>query len=466
MMKAKPYSAARQQKSLPNWRSYQKRLNRGQRRKNLKRRLLQVLMTAIPVCLASFGILYAVGNLDSNPPGTTGTAVETAATASPAPQPPASSTVTPGDLVSAGQLINLRNPSFTIASDRGPLTVVTSIDPGLQGYLLERLDTTNATYIGIVVMDVVSRRILAMVGHDRTGGSPNPCTDHLYPAASIFKIVTATAAIEALGISPASELRYNGSKHTLYKSQLKNTRNRYTHRISLEDSFAQSVNPVFGKLGARYLKKELLSEYGTAFGFNSGGWLDVKSDGSVLKITDRPYRWAEIASGFNRETVITPLHGALIAAAAAGDGTFGGSSVIDRIETSGGKVLYARKPPETRRVMTVETAHQVSELMQATIRTGTCRRAFKGRQRDAVLSRLDIGAKSGSIGSNPRHDWFVGFARQRSGGKHPIAVAVVVVHKDFIGKRAATYARQAIHQWFATLFAKAAKADKSPAPST
>jgi peptidoglycan glycosyltransferase len=203
MMKAKPYSAARQQKSLPNWRSYQKRLNRGQRRKNLKRRLLQVLMTAIPVCLASFGILYAVGNLDSNPPGTTGTAVETAATASPAPQPPASSTVTPGDLVSAGQLINLRNPSFTIASDRGPLTVVTSIDPGLQGYLLERLDTTNATYIGIVGYGCGFSRSDPGHGGTRPHGrfTGNPCTDHLYPAASIFKIVTATAAIEALGIS-------------------------------------------------------------------------------------------------------------------------------------------------------------------------------------------------------------------------------------------------------------------------
>jgi peptidoglycan glycosyltransferase len=178
-----------------------------------------------------------------------------------------------------------------------------------------------------------------------------------------------------------------------------------------------------------------------------------------------PINWAEIASGFNRETSITPLHGALIAAAASG-GKFGPCSVIDRIRTADGKVLYERAMTPQQRVISAKTAKQLAVLMRATVKTGTCRKAFKGASRDPVLSRLSIGAKSGSIGSNPRHDWFVGFARERSDPEGGIAVAAVVVHKDFIGKRAATYARQAIHQWFATLFAKAAKADKSPAPST
>ena len=92
-----------------------------------------------------------------------------------------------------------------------------------------------------------------MVSFDKGDASNNTCTDNMFPAASVFKIVTAAAAIEKYQFDPDTPLTYNGRKYTLYRSQLKENRTKWTHEISLKDSFAQSVNPVFGKIGALYL---------------------------------------------------------------------------------------------------------------------------------------------------------------------------------------------------------------------
>ncbi len=157
--------------------------------------------------------------------------------------------------------VNLKDKSFDVVADGHKLRVNTSLDPSLQNYLQKKIDRSTSRYVGIVVMDPSTGRILSMVSFDKTNPSNNPCTDNEFPAASIFKIVTAAAAIEKCGFNLNSKFSYNGGKYTLYKSQLKNKTNKYTNRITLKDSFAQSVNPVFGKIGEHHLGKNNLEEY-------------------------------------------------------------------------------------------------------------------------------------------------------------------------------------------------------------
>ena len=45
----------------------------------------------------------------------------------------------------------------------------------------------------------------------------------------------------------------DGGKYTLYKSQLRPAVSRKPNQLTLKDSFAQSVNPVFGRIGAHML---------------------------------------------------------------------------------------------------------------------------------------------------------------------------------------------------------------------
>ena len=127
-------------------------------------------------------------------------------------------------------VMNLPQERFEVTKEGQAITVVTSIHPALQNYLLDKLDRRNSRYIGIVALQPSTGKIVLMTGFDRHNPTHNTCLDNQYPAASIFKIVTAAAAVEQKGLSAGSKLKYNGNQETLYKSQLKEKSNRYTYR--------------------------------------------------------------------------------------------------------------------------------------------------------------------------------------------------------------------------------------------
>lgn len=354
----------------------------------------------------------------------------------------------------AGQsLYNRRQRSFHVDAAAGRFQVETYLDPSLQDYLMEKLDREHSRYVGVVAMDPDSGRVLAMVGYNREDAGESPCTRVLYPAASIFKIVTAAAAIEQLGLHSGSTLRYNGRKHTLYKSQLKDRNNRYTRHITLRDSFAQSVNPVFGKLGANKLHGDILAAYAKRFGFGRSVDFEVPVTPSTLVVSDKPYQWAEVASGFNQTTRITPLHGAMIVSAAVNGGRLLEPTVVARIVAPDQRTVYRGTATVGGRVVSAQTSRTLQQLMETTVKKGTARKMFRGWSRDKVLSRLSLGGKTGSINNDPRYDWFVGFAREK-GGAQSLVVSAVVAHHKLIGTRAGQYARMAMTFFFGDYFAR------------
>ena len=303
-------------------------------------------------------------------------------------------------------------------------------------------------------MDPSTGKVLSMVGFDKTDRLKNPCINNSFPAASVFKIVTAAAAIEQCNFNPNSSLTYNGRKHTLYKSQLKNRQNKFTNKITLRDSFAQSVNPVFGKIGSVYLGKGPLEKYASAFGFNKTINFEIPLEPSYSHLSDEPYQWAEIASGFNRNTKMSPVHGALITTAVLNNGTLIEPTVIDNILNENKASVYHSGLVIINQAISQETSTMVNNLMGATIKSGTCRKAFKGYKKDKILSRLNIGGKSGSINNatnEMRYDWFVGFAEEKKEHRK-LVLSIIVAHEKHIGVRANKYARMIMKQYFKNYF--------------
>jgi len=109
-----------------------------------------------------------------------------------------------------------------------------------------------------------------------------------------------------------------------------------------------------------------------------------------------------------------------------------------------------------RQAIEPSTAVVLNDMMQATVRSGTARKTFRGYRKDRILSQLTIGGKTGSI-FNRKHDlkfdWFVGFAKEIKGEK-TLAVSVVVAHEEYIGIRAGQYARMVIRKHFSDYFSK------------
>jgi len=359
----------------------------------------------------------------------------------------------PAVSLDAKYFLNLRQPAFTAQLDGAQYRVETSIVPSLQGALLAEVEKMTSKehyrsrFIGIVVMKPDTGRVLSMVSFDSQDPARNTCVNCQFPAASIIKIVTAAAAIDGHGLSAASPVNFTGRKHTLYRGQLKETIPRYTNTLSLEESFAQSVNPAFGKIGAGLLGKQELETYAGRFGFNQDIKFDIPVEPSRLVAVDEPYQLAEVASGFNTQTTISPLHGAMIGAAVFNGGQMKAPTIVDRITGPSGRAVYERKDTPATRVISEKTSRELYQMMMATISSGTARRMFKNANRNAVLKELNIGGKTGSINNNPKFDWFVGFA-ENPRTRDAIVVSAVVAHEDYIGEKAGQYARIAMESYF------------------
>ncbi len=446
----------------PSWRDYQDNLNKAARRSRFFRIAIKLTAASFCVFLMVYGIISGIAgsdrdlaeahNNDITKPAAKGANGGTG-------NNDAKEFLTKEEiqsLISGRDFVNIQDKSLKIISNGIELRADTSIDIPLQQFILKKMKRSTSRYIGIVTMDPLTGRILTMAGYDKTDPFGNPCLNNRFPAASIFKIVTAAAAIEKCGFSAQSGFKYNGRKHTLYKIQLKERTNKYTNRITLKNSFAQSVNPVFGKLGAIYIGKNALEEYADSFGFNDQIGFEIAMSESLMHISDDPYNWAEIACGFNRDTRISPIHGALIASVIINKGELVEPTIVDRIADAKDRTIYRGKVTLVRHSIKPATSRALTNLMETTIRSGTCRKSFRGYKRDRVLSKLNIGGKTGTIDNkthDARYDWFIGFAEEKD-GPEKIAISVVVAHEKYIGTRASQYARLIMKEFFRDYFSK------------
>jgi len=431
----------------PNWRAYQAQLRKMDAGRRRPRYLVLCLASVIAVSVLVWKLAPPPWRI---PFGSGAHAPDIGPGPSDPDRTPAIDKRTIQTGLNSGTWLNLEENRLDAFLGDRPVAIDTSLNMFLQRYLIGKLNPSTSKYIGIVAMDPASGGIISMVGYDKTRGSENLCTERLFPAASVFKIVTAAAVIDACGLSPRSTLTFNGRKHTLYKSQLKDKTNRWTIRTTLEKSFAQSINPVFGKIGIHYLGRDLLIKYADGFGFNREIPFEIPLENSSFQIGNEPYQWAELASGFNRDTRISIVHGAMMAAVIANDGALMEPTVVARVTDKSGRVIYKSRPTKIRQVAPPDVSREMMDLMTATVRYGTSRKVFRQQRRDKILSKLTIGGKTGSINNrvhDTRIDWFVGFAREPGAGRQ-LAVSVVVAHEKYIGTRAAEYARMAIRRYF------------------
>jgi peptidoglycan glycosyltransferase len=201
---------------------------------------------------------------------------------------------------------------FTLNKEGIPLIVESSVDSDFQAYIQNLLETSNTLRAAVVVMRPDDGRILAMVSYDSEDKGESLCLKADYPAASLFKIISAAAALESAGFSPEKEVSFVGRKHTLYKNQLKERKSRYSATISFKRAFASSINPVFGKLGVHDLDYEVMTKSAQKFFFERSIPFDFPVDKSEIFVPKDDFGLAELASGFNKGTTISPLHAALL----------------------------------------------------------------------------------------------------------------------------------------------------------
>lgn len=331
-----------------------------------------------------------------------------------------------------------------------PYTLQMSFDREYQSWVERRLRRSMALGGVVAALDPSSGRILALASFNEDPEKPEAFFWKAYPAASLFKVVTATAALESGLLEPESVLDYTGRNHTLYSRDLKQKTYSWSNKVSLRRAFAMSVNPVFGKIGIHTLGAGALREYGAAFFFGQALPSEVPFETSRLHVPEDDIGIAEIASGFNRRTVLTVLHAAWIGALIVSDGAAPVPWLVESVLTADGEAVYRQQEGTPIRVLSPGTAKDMQNLMEATVELGTCRKSFRGRRRDSRLRTVVFGGKTGNINNRTdtiKYDWFLGYGRTPS-GSHELALSVMMVHGRLLGHRANVMAYDLFKRYF------------------
>lgn len=317
-------------------------------------------------------------------------------------------------------------------------------------------------YACFVAMDVDSGAILNLTSFIKSDENwENLVMRADYPAASVFKMVTAAAGLDMGRLSPSTIIPFNGKSTTLYKSQvLRHKKTKWTRTPTFKEAFAKSVNPVFGQVGVFQLGAKNLTEYADKFGFDRPMQTDFELPPSRIGL-DLLTDWeiAEAASGYTKDITLSPIHAAQMASIVAGGGKMVVPYMVESVVAEDGKVLYQAQPAANEpQVISPLAAQQLRSLMRETTRIGSAREQFRGLNRYKVYKGMEIGGKTGSLtGFSPkgRHDWFVGYAQKN--GKR-VAYASLIINKEKWYVRSAYVARQFIYHYFSEIDNRAAAA--------
>ncbi|MBD3397245.1 MAG: hypothetical protein GF418_16615 [Chitinivibrionales bacterium] len=327
----------------------------------------------------------------------------------------------------------LTQTADTIHVRGSSLAIHYSIDTALQALARTMLRRYHPKYGAVVALDPETGRTLVLAAYNHPEEPPlarDLYCRSMFPAASIVKIVTAASAAENAGLTAGSPLETAGANHTLYRFQLKKELPRH-RAVTLEEAFAYSINPVFGRLGIHYLGAETMRASLTQFGFGTPVPFDLHVDEARAAPADSSFELAELACGFNQNTRISPLFGALLAAAVSAGGYMPTPAVVDSIrDLRSGHKRYAFKARPWRIPMRPQTAAELAKLMRAVARYGTARKSFVYVKRSGRFTGIEYGGKTGNVDMDGtgRVDWFAGFARHASDPGQRIAACVVTVH--------------------------------------
>jgi len=294
-----------------------------------------------------------------------------------------------------------------------------SVEPALQKQMDRLMRTYQPMQAALVAIDPKTGKVLALVEYAKDGNSEGLATRPLYPAASVFKIITGAALLEA-GVSPDAETCYHGGLRGIVGKLLEDKPRMDRRCLSLSMALAKSANVVFAKMAVKHLDGQALRKAAEQFLFNRPIW-DVPVEPSSANIPDGKLDLAKSAAGFGK-VKLSPLHAALIAAAVGNRGMAFEPSLIEEID---GQPL---PPSASTRLMKEATASALRDMMRYTVTEGTATSSFRERGR-SVLGDIQVAGKTGSLSNHQRpymdYSWFVGFA---PAVEPKIAVAAVVVN--------------------------------------
>jgi cell division protein FtsI/penicillin-binding protein 2 len=363
------------------------------------------------------------------------------------------------------QPFNLTKNKDTISIKGKELIRHISLDTTLQALGTRLMKMYKPKYGAIVAIHPGTGRIVSLISFCNDTcpflGNDLYCKS-IFPAASVYKTITAAAAIEKGNYTSQSLMKHIGRKSTLYRYQLEKDLRSF-QEIPLEEAFAFSINPVFARLGMYGVGPDAVIEYGQKFGFNTTVPFELANEPSKLSSLDSQFTIAELASGFNEKTILSPLLGALIASAVSEKGVMPRPYLFDSIAIKNDSCIYRAEIKDWRKPIKESTAKELRNMMQSVARYGTARKSFKTIRQSSQFDNFEYGGKTGSVDKDTtgRVDWFVGFARNPADKDQRIAIGAVTVHGAYWTVHSSYLAEEYFRAYLKSLIKKELEKNKT-----
>jgi peptidoglycan glycosyltransferase len=320
----------------------------------------------------------------------------------------------------------------------GPLRVEYTLDAELTRDVFRVLRQGRVALGHVILLDPHTGRVLAYASTDPETFPPT----RAYPAASLVKVITAAAVLDASPETATIPCRFSGSPYKLTRRRLDPPRSGNT--VSLRKALATSNNQCFAQLAVHALGGERMLDAIERF-----GWLSPPAPahqaGSVDPGEDR-FDLGRLGCGLAGSR-ITPLHAAQLAASLA-EGELVTPRWVERVLDAQGRELPLPARPAPRRVMSPELAEQLRGMLVDTTTRGTARSAFRDRRHRPLLGELRVAGKTGSLsGHDPtgRYEWFIGVAPARD---PKLVVATLLVQGDLYWRTASQISAEVLRRAF------------------
>lgn len=217
----------------------------------------------------------------------------------------------------------------------------------------------------------------------------NKAVQDIYEPGSVFKIVTASAALD----SGTSNL---GTTHTCSGSQLivpgvtmKCAQTGGHGTLNFAQGLDNSCNPYFINLGQR-MGKTMFCDYLQGFGFMDKTGIDMEDEGKSQVYKESQMGPTQLASSsFGQSSTVTPISMITAISAAVNGGYLVQPYVVAKVVDAQGNVIKTTEPQIKRQVISSETSKIICDILEKSVNDG-------GHGKNAYVAGYRVGGKSGT----------------------------------------------------------------------
>lgn len=248
----------------------------------------------------------------------------------------------------------------------------------------------------------------------------NRATQGLYPPGSTFKILTTIAYLEEKG-DVAFNFEYN-CKGSITKDnhQIKCNNGKAHGVVNLESAFAKSCNTYFIELTDQ-VPIAKLKQVADKLLFNQELPVKVEYKKSQFSLNANSSSFDKLITYIGQgETLVSPLHLAMIGSILYNDGVLMVPYMIDYSLDTKGEIALKNLPEYQGTYLDEKTCSTLKSLMTKVVTEGTGNRLYR---KDML-----IGGKTGTAQNETSkdHSLFVGFVEPKDTKKESLVLAVVV----------------------------------------